>query len=139
MKMIIDATDAVLGRVAAFAVVRAKQGNDVSVINCEKAVISGSKSYVYAKYEHRMNMGTPRHGPFLSRSPEMIMKRAIRGMLEHKKASGKELLSRIKCYSGVPDELKDQKAERAPKSDISKIPNTRFVRVSALSNHLGGQ
>ena len=136
--MIIDATDAVLGRVAAFAVVRAKQGNDVYVVNCEKAVISGSKAHVYAKYEHRMNMGTPRHGPFISRAPEMIMKRAIRGMLEHKKAGGRELFSRIKCYSGVPDELKGRKAERAPKSDVSKIPNTKFVRAGALSGYLGG-
>lgn len=137
--MIIDATNSILGRIAVFAVEKAKEGNEVVIINCNNIIISGSKSYVFARYEHTMNMGTPRHGPFMSRESELIMKRTIRGMVEHKKSGGKALFEKIKCYSGVPDEFAGKKTERVPGAEMSKLPNNKFVKMSELAHYLGGQ
>jgi large subunit ribosomal protein L13 len=139
MKMIIDATDSILGRIAVFAVGKAKEGTEVIIINCNNAIISGSRSYVFARYEHTMNMGTPGHGPFMSRESELIMKRTIRGMVEHKKSGGKAMLEKIRCYSGIPDEFAGKKAEKVPGAEISKLPTTKFVRMSELAKYLGGQ
>ena len=37
--------------------------------------------------------------------PERIVKRAVRGMLPHKQARGREALKRVMCYNVVPSEL----------------------------------
>ena len=56
--MIIDATDLIMGRVAALSVKKALLGEDVVIINVEKAVISGTKENVIAKYKkgHRLRI-----------------------------------------------------------------------------------
>ncbi|MEM0231031.1 MAG: 50S ribosomal protein L13 [Candidatus Woesearchaeota archaeon] len=136
--IIIDAENSIMGRVAMFAVEKAKEHDKVIVVNCEKAIISGNREYILSQYRHKMSMGTPAHGPFLRRSPEWIMKRAIRGMLEHKKAKGKELLKRIICYSGVPREFEGKPTEKAPKADISKLSTQKYMTVAELSKNIGG-
>ena len=136
--IVIDAENSIMGRVAVFAVEKAKENESVAIVNCEKAIISGSREYIIEKYRHMMSMGTPAHGPFLKRSTEWIMKRTIRGMVEHKKAKGETLLDRIKCYSGVPDDLKGAKMERAPGADASKLSTRKYMSVNELLSILGG-
>ena len=45
MVLIIDAKEAVVGRVAAYAAKQAMLGKEVKVINAEKAIMSGSKEW----------------------------------------------------------------------------------------------
>jgi large subunit ribosomal protein L13 len=138
-KMIIDATDTILGRIATHAVKASVAGEEVIIINCEKAVITGDRNYVKGKYEHRMNMGTPGHGPFLPTEPHMLMKRTIRGMTEHKKSRGDEILKRILCYTGVPSELKDKKTEVLKNAQISKLSKMKITYMGELCTFLCGK
>ncbi len=81
MTMIIDATDMILGRVASKVAKQALEGEEVVVVNCAKAVISGKRLQVIKKYLHDRSRGTWSHGPFIYRTPHQFVKRTIRGML----------------------------------------------------------
>ena len=48
--MIIDANDMILGRLGSFVAKQVLLGNNVDVINCEEAVVSGKKANVFANY-----------------------------------------------------------------------------------------
>ncbi len=137
MPAIIDASGAILGRLASEVAKRALKGEEIIIINAEKAVISGNKEAVVEKYLHRRQIGNPKKGPFFPKRPDLIVKRAIRGMLPYKRKRGKEALKRIKVFIGVPEELNinPEKVERAKKGieDIS----SPFIEVLELSKHLG--
>lgn len=111
-KIVIDADGAVRGRVASVAAKQALAGNDVFVINSEKALISGRDAEIIQDFKDRRRLNTikPKMGPFFSRSTEKMMKRTIRGMLpDHRIGRGRVALKKIKCYNGVPNELKNEK------------------------------
>jgi len=105
--MIIDATKTPLGRISSFAAKKALQGNDVIIINCEKAIITGSKKNYEKKIkETRRKIGVTQQGPKISLVSEKIVKRTIRGMLpDHREGRGRVAFKRIKCYTGVPKEF----------------------------------
>ena len=67
--MIIDAKNMILGRIATVAAKQALLGEDVNVVNCELAVVSGRKKHVLEKYKKRENRGDPHHGPYLPKVP----------------------------------------------------------------------
>ncbi|MBI2109564.1 50S ribosomal protein L13, partial [Candidatus Woesearchaeota archaeon] len=119
--MIIDATDTVLGRLASYVAKKALLGETIEVVNSEKAIVTGKKNDVLAKYLHRLQRGSPRWGPFVYRQEPMFVKRTIRGMLPHKQYKGIIALKRIKCYLGLPDKFKNQKLERLEQANISKL------------------
>ena len=52
--MIIDAKDAILGRVSSYAAKQALLGMKVDVVNCEECVVSGKKADVLDKYIRRI-------------------------------------------------------------------------------------
>jgi large subunit ribosomal protein L13 len=135
--MIINAENLILGRLSSYAAKKALLGEEIHIVNCEKAVITGSKENILSKYEKRIKMGTPFKGPFLSRSSDKIVKRTIRGMLSHRQFRGKEALKSIKCYNGIPDSFKDQKFETIKKANMEKLKNLRFIYVKDLAKLLG--
>ncbi|MCX6709853.1 MAG: 50S ribosomal protein L13 [Candidatus Woesearchaeota archaeon] len=137
--MIIDATDTMLGRVASYAAKKALMGEQVTILNCEKSVVSGSRAYVLAKYAKKTDMGTPRKGPFFHRKTIMIMKRTVRGMLPHANSRAKEALSRVKCFDGVPEEFAGKKAEILKNANVSKLTNIKITYLGELSRLLGGR
>jgi large subunit ribosomal protein L13 len=111
-KIIIDAENGMKGRVASFAAKQALLGNEIIVLNSEKALISGDEKMTLAdfKFQRGINTIKPTKGPFFSRDPEKIMKRAIRGMLpDYRVGRGREAWKKIKCYQGVPEEFKNEK------------------------------
>jgi ribosomal protein uL13 len=111
-KIYIDAKDAVMGRVASFAAKNALQGNEVVIVNSEKAVISGTpeKTIYDFKFMRALNSINPGKGPLISRVPEKIMKRAVRGMVpDYRRARGKVAIKKVKCYTGIPVEFAKEK------------------------------
>ncbi|MBW2978226.1 50S ribosomal protein L13 [Candidatus Woesearchaeota archaeon] len=137
--MIIDATDLLLGRMASFIAKKALLGEKIDVINCEKAMISGSKANVIEKYKKRQIRGNTFKGPFYPRKPNMFVRRAIRGMLPYKRQGGRKAYEGIKCYTGVPDTLKDKKAETIENAHIKKLPYLKYVEVSRICKETGAK
>ncbi len=135
----IDATNAILGRLASYVAKQALLGNSINVFNCELAVVSGRVGATKARYFHLIfETGRPEKGPFISRMPDRFVRRSIRGMVEHKQGRGREAFERIMCYMGVPVEFKDKKLVKVAK-EASELPKLRYQTIGELCVSLGGK
>lgn len=138
MERIIDATNLILGRMAAKVAKAALLGDIVAIVNCDKAVISGDKQMVFAKYKRMREMGTHTTGPFFYRVPDRFVKRTIRGMLPHQNR-GNVALKKIKCYAGVPENLKNKKFESIEEANINRLSILKHVKIADICRFLGGK
>ncbi|MGB9675353.1 MAG: 50S ribosomal protein L13 [Candidatus Nanoarchaeia archaeon] len=138
--VILDATNLILGRLAANVAKRALNGEEIIIVNCEKAIISGRPEIVLAKFKQKEARTQPFKGPFAKRMPDRIVKAAIRGMLPHGRWSegsrGRKALSKVKCFVGVPEEYKNMKFETIPEISIEKLKTPFYVYVGKISELL---
>lgn len=130
-KIIIDAEGAVFGRLCSYAAKQALEGNEIVIVNSEKAVVSGNRKDILDKYRNlRAKGGHSRRGPKHSRISYLLMKKGIRGMLpDFRWGEGKQAFSRIKCYDGVPKEFEGGKTI---KLKFNK-PN-KYLELKEISN-----
>lgn len=135
--MIIDANNLILGRLGTYAAKKALLGEKIDIINCEECVITGKKKRIFDDYDKKLQMGIPSKGPFTRRMPHRFVKRVIRGMLPYQKERGRIAFKNIKCYIGVPENMKDQKFEIIKEANIGKVPNLDYVRIKDICKHLG--
>lgn len=132
-RIIIDAENSVRGRIASYAAKQALAGNEIVVINSEKAIVSGTKVWNVNDFKklRQLNTMKPDKGPFFSKDFEKIMKRSIRGMLpDFRRGRGREAWRRIKCYNGIPEEFKNEKALKFTKN----VPK-RNITIKELSEN----
>jgi large subunit ribosomal protein L13 len=137
--IVIDATNLILGRLASHAAKLALQGEEVRVVNCENAIKTGDKKRILAVYQKSRDRGTPTTGPFLSRYPDRMIRRSIRGMLPMDRSRGREAFDRVMCYMGVPDDLKKEKLQTFEDADVKKVPILRSIDMKTLSKRLGAK
>ncbi|MBI2141719.1 50S ribosomal protein L13 [Candidatus Woesearchaeota archaeon] len=136
-KTIIDATNLILGRLAAKAAKQALQGEAVTVVNCEKAVITGDREQLLDNYAKKFDVGQVNQGPYFPRRPDMLVRRTIRGMLPRKKPKGRTAFARIECYVGVPSQIKQEEITSLPEASVERIKKAAHMTVSELCKHLG--
>jgi len=137
--MLIDANNLIVGRLGTFVAKKALLGERIDIINCEKAVMSGSKENVFAKYKQRQDMGVPKKGPFIKRMPDRFMKRILKGMLPMTKPRGREAVKKIRCYIGVPEQFKGKAAETLPEANADKLPTLKKVTIAEICKFLGAR
>ncbi|MDG5774962.1 50S ribosomal protein L13 [Haloarculaceae archaeon H-GB2-1] len=130
--VVIDARDCIMGRVATQVAERALDGESIAVVNAEQAVITGSEDDVISKFKKRRDIGSDR-GPAYPKRPDGIFKRAIRGMLPHKKPRGREALENIRVYVGNPYD----DAEVLDDTSLDRLSNIKFVQLGDISASLG--
>ncbi|MBU1201817.1 MAG: 50S ribosomal protein L13 [Nanoarchaeota archaeon] len=135
--MIIDATNLIIGRMSTFIAKKALQGEQIDIINSEKAVITGDKKKLMAAYRRKREFGAPLVGPYFPRQPDKFVKRTIRGMLPYKQPRGLAAFKNIKCYVGVPEELKDKKPETIKEASIEKLSNIKYLTVNEICKSMG--
>jgi large subunit ribosomal protein L13 len=131
--VVIDAGDCVMGRVATDVAERALEGQRVSVINAEQAVITGRKEDVFETYQKRVDLGSDR-GPAYPKRPDRIFKRAIRGMLPHEKPRGRDAFEKVRVYVGNPH---DEDGEVIEGTSIDRLSTTRFVSLGEVAEYIG--
>ena len=136
--MIIDATNLILGRMAATVAKKALIGEVIDIVNCENAVIIGSKDNILKRYKRKRDMGTFK-GPLFYRRPSQFVRRVIRGMLPHKQDKGRQAYKRIKCYQGVPEIFKDEKPITFESLDATKKGKLKHLSVYIICKYLGGK
>ncbi len=136
MRAIIDATGATLGRLCTKTAKRLLNGEEIAVINSEKAIISGKKASIKNIYKQKRELGTYRKGPFFPRTPDKIVKRTIRGMIPYQTPHGRKSFKRLKCYMGIPAEFEGQKFERINEAIKQPID---YITVEELSRFLGAK
>jgi len=130
-----DAENGIMGRVASFAAKQALLGKEVAVVNSEKSLVSGDRfvNIERRKELRRLNAINPSKGPFFSKLADKMMKRSIRGMIpDFRKGRGKQVFGMIRCYSGIPEELKNAKAI---KIETKKMP-PKVMTLGDLSRSL---
>ena len=103
--MIIDAKDQILGRLSSEVAKLVLNGETVSVVNAEKAVIVGDPDMIMREFREKRAKGDPYHGPFYPKTPERIFKRTVRGMVPHRIAKGRQALKRLRVFISIPSEL----------------------------------
>ncbi|MBI4146601.1 50S ribosomal protein L13 [Candidatus Woesearchaeota archaeon] len=132
----IDATNAIIGRLASYVAKQALLGATINIYNCEKAIITGNPTLVREKYYYRIfKTGQPKRGPFISRMPDRFVRRMIRGMLEHKSERGKNAFKRIMCYMGTPA---DKKLTSVGKK-ADELPKLNYQTIGQLCTSIGGR
>lgn len=127
MTLIFDADGAVLGRLASQVAKTLLKGEEVVVINAEKAVITGSPKFVKERYLEKLRIGSPQHGPYTPRRADLIVQRAIRGMLPYTKSRGEAAFKKLRVYKGTPAGVKGE--IKSMKREI----HSRFMIVGELS------
>ncbi len=139
-EVVVDATNQILGRMCSIIAKMLLEGKRVYVVNAEKAVLSGEPKRVINGYLRMFEVTTYRNpekqGIRRERSPQRIVKSAVRGMLPIKKPRGREAFKRLRVYVGVPKEFAGKKMIRFPEADASKL-KTKFIYVGELAKRLG--
>jgi len=134
MAKIIDASGATLGRLGTNVAKRLMNGEEIAIVNSEKAIISGKKRSIKARYTQKREVGTARKGPFFPRMPDQIVKRTIRGMIPYQTPHGRSSFKKLRCFIGVPIEFEKEEFEVI--NEAQKQP-VDFMTVQELSRFLG--
>ena len=137
IKLFIDASNLIAGRLASYAAKQVLQGNSVDIVNSEKAVISGSKEFLVSEYRQRLQRGMPKTGPFYYRIEDRFLKRMIRGMIYYKRPRGSLAFKRVKCHIGIPDSLKSQKFQTLPEASLRNLKNPRYLTIKEICQIMG--
>jgi len=137
--IIVDATDHIAGRLSSNVAKLLLNGNRVSIVNCEKIMLSGTRTNIISKYRGFLEVKSvihPRHGPIHPRRPDTIMKRMIRGMLPQKKSSGMSAHKRLRTYIGSPKELSSFEKVQFKEAKIRKSP-ANYTTVGDVAKIIG--
>ena len=135
--MIIDAKDSILGRLSSYVAKQLLLGNEVDVVNCEEAVVSGRKHAILENYIRRIDRKAPGKGPYFYRRPDIFVKRTIRGMLPFKRARGQDAFKNIKCHIGVPDKFKSEKLSTIDGINAGKLQSADYLKVKDICKAVG--
>ena len=140
MAVVINAEGLILGRLCTHVAKRIRNGDEVVVLNAEKAVVSGNREQLLEFYLHRRHRASSQSkakGPHYPRTADRILKRTVRGMIEYRKPWGRAAYKRLKVYLGVPKEYKDVKAETY---ESAKKPHLdKYVLLGEITNYLGAK
>jgi large subunit ribosomal protein L13 len=138
-EVIVDATDCIAGRMCSRVSKLLLEGNRVSVVNSENAMLSGDRYMtinLYKEYLEISSVTNPIHGPFHPRRPDTILTRMVRGMIPKTKTSGIEAFKRLRVYIGVPEELRNKKAEFIQDAKITRAPS-KYISVGDVAREIG--
>ena len=134
--LVINADRLILGRMATTVAKRLLQGEEIAVVNAEKAVISGRKGNKVTEAKEFLGVGGVNRGPYHYRRPDRIVRKTIKGMLPFKQPKGKEAYKRLKVFIGVPEDLKSVKMETVADADSKKLKCSYFS-VGQFSKEIG--
>jgi len=133
---VINAEGLILGRMTSIIAKRLLNGEEIVIVNAEKAVLSGKKKSKVTEAKEFLEVGSPKMGPFHPRRPDRIVRRTVRGMLPYRQPKGKQAYKRLKVFIGLPEEFKDQKMETIEAAQAKKLTCPYFT-ISEFAKELG--
>ena len=139
MPIVVDATDHIAGRLSSNVAKLLLKGNRVSIVNCDKIMISGTRSNIINEYREFLDINSInhwKHGPKHPRRPDTIMKKMIRGMLPREKSSGKAAHKRLRTFIGSPKEVKSLNKIKFEKAMIKKS-SSNYTTMADLGRTIG--
>jgi large subunit ribosomal protein L13 len=133
---VINAEGLIIGRMASLIAKRLLNGEEIIIVNAEKAVLSGKKKSKLSEAKQFLEVGAPKRGPYHYRRPDRIVRRTVRGMLPYKQSKGKQAFKRLRVFIGIPDELKENKMETLADASSEKLKCPHFT-VGELAREVG--
>ena len=133
---IVDASNLILGRMAAVIAKRLLQGENIVILNAEKAIVSGKRISRVKETKRRLEIGHPKKGPFFQRKPDRFVKRAIRGMLPRSKPRGKDAYKGLRVFIGVPHGYMNRPVETIVEAKAEKL-RCPYITVGELVKEIG--
>lgn len=136
---IYNAQNLILGRLCSAVAKDILLGEEVAVVNCEKAILSGKKANTLARERvKRKRKGYPLKSQTHSRLPDRFVRRCVRGMLPWKTARGREAYKRVMCYREIPASFLGKELLTLPKATVDKLPTLKYITVGDICTHLTG-
>ncbi|WP_455393216.1 50S ribosomal protein L13 [[Eubacterium] cellulosolvens] len=131
---IINADGLVLGRLASVLAKQLLSGDEIVVINAEKAIITGPKKTIFLKYQKMRDISHARKGPHFPRMPDRILKRTVRGMIPYQTPRGRKAFKNLKVYIGTPSEFENKKSESVSQATLKAV--SQYVELGEVSRYL---
>ena len=133
--VLIDATGLIVGRMASAVAKRLLQGERITIVNAERAVISGKRLSRVKEAKKFLEVGHPGKGPYHPRRPDRILRRTIRGMLPRKKPKGQEAYRRLRVYIGFPEEFKGEEPQTISDAQAEKL-KCPYITLGELAEEI---
>jgi large subunit ribosomal protein L13 len=137
--VLINAQGLIVGRLASIVAKKLLEGEEITIINAEKAILSGSKLSTFSEYKQTVDRGTKEKGPYFPKRPDAIVKRTIRGMLPYKTQRGKDAMARLQIFIGTPSDIQGDKAVTLEKASADRLSSFRYMELGELSKLLGAK
>lgn len=137
--VIIDAENMIMGRLASIIAKRLLEGEKIFVVNVEKAVVSGNPQSVINESKKLLNLRTlrnPSRGPKIHRSPSMIFKNVVRGMLPKDNKRGLKAIRNLKVFIGFPEKYKNYNVIRFEEIDAKSLSG-KYIYLIDIAKQLG--
>ncbi len=137
MVVVINAEKHILGRMSTNVAKRILNGEDVIIVNAEKAIITGNRDMIFDNYTAKYKRGKQINGPFFPKRADLIVKRTVRGMIPFKSSHGREVYRHLKVFVGVPKDLVSAKMEQVEAA--TNLWTDKYVTVGEVAEHLGSR
>lgn len=137
--IVVDATNHIAGRMCSHVSKLLLQGNKVTIVNAEKAMLSGNRYMTIREAKEYLEINSvtnPIHGPFHPRRPDTIITKMVRGMVPKQKTHGIEAFQRLRVYIGVPEEMKSAKMQSFEDSKITR-PEANYISMGDVAKQIG--
>ena len=133
---LVNAEGQIVGRMGSKVAKLLLNGEEVVILNAEKAVFSGKKKSKIAEAHLFLEVGAPARGPFHYRRPDRYLRKTLRGMVPFKQPKGKAAYKRLKVFMGVPAEFKDQKMISFDDAQSVNLKGPHFT-LAELATEIG--
>lgn len=136
---VIDGEDLILGRLASSVakMLLTEEEKRIAIVNAERVVVSGTKVTICTDYKRKKDRGSREQGPYYPKMPDRIVKRTIRGMLPYKRPRGRDALSRLRVYLGIPEEYEKEEKKKVEKASVERLLLAKYVTLGEVSEKLG--
>ena len=133
---LVNAEGLVVGRMCSKVAKRLLNGEEVIILNAEKAVFSGKKKSKVAEAKEFLEVGAPERGPFHYRRPDKYLRKTVRGMLPFKQPKGKSAYKRLKVFMGVPKELNGRQMITFTEASSANVKGPHFT-LAEMAREIG--
>lgn len=137
--IVVDATNCIAGRMCSHVSKLLLEGNRVTIVNAEKAMLSGNRYMTIDSYKEHLEINSvtnPIHGPFHPRRPDTILSKMVRGMVPKRKPDGIGAFKRLRVYMGVPEDLRGGNMKSFDDSKITK-PESYYISIGEVAKQIG--
>ena len=133
---LVNAEGLIVGRMCSKVAKRLLNGEEVTILNAEKAVFSGKKKAKILEAHIFLEVGAPVRGPFHYRRPDRFLRKTVRGMVPFKQPKGKEAYKRLRVFMGVPLDLRGKEMITFEEASSTNLKGPHFT-LGELAKEIG--